>query len=467
MSIEALSQSASARSADPAWAWKAYQPDAHHPWNLRWAGHLYRRAGFGPSWKQLQQALADGPQTTIDRLLHPAVDVEAFNRTYDEYEAGAASEDDNNGGGLEMLRDWWLRRILQSPHPLLEKMTLFWHNHFAVSGKKVASGMLMQRHVKLLRSQALGNYRPLLAAVVRDPAVLVNLNVAANRRYQPSATLARRLLEAYALGPGNYSEEDVREAARALTGWFVSRRDVRYVEREHDTGTMRILGRSGQFGGDDLVRIVLEQSAASRLIVRKLYRWLISEVEEPSEELIAPLVEAFGKDYDIARLAGTLLRSNLFFSPVAYRQRIKSPVEFGAGIVKAFGGLVPTAPLVQHLAALGQSLGDPPTLRGWEGGRAWINPFTLVGRGNLAATLLSADTGDFAGKLDVDGTATNGGAANHEAAVRLLLEVLLQDDLPPAVRAMIADTAAGPSDSVWRLRRIAYLITTLPEYELA
>jgi uncharacterized protein (DUF1800 family) len=463
MSTQSPSQSVSLRTVDPAWAWSAYRPDAGHPWNLCWAGHLYRRAGFGGSWKQLQQSLADGPERSVEQLLRPTADVDAFNRTRDEYEALSVQGDE---GGVDVLRDWWLRRILESPHPLLEKMTLFWHNHFAVNGAKVGSGLLMQRHLKLLRTQALGNYRALLAAVVRDGAMLLSVGATANYRLQTTDKLARPLLEVFALGPGQYTAQDVREAARALTGWFVFRHELRYVEREHDTGIMQILGQSGQFASDDLVRVLLQQPAAPRLIVRKLYRWLISEAEEPSDELLAPLGEAFAKDYDLTALVGTLLRSNLFFSSVAYRQRIKAPVELAVGIARALEAVVPTAPLAYQLTALGQNLGQPPTVHGWEGGRAWLNPLSLLGRNNLAAALL-AESGPYGGKLDAQAIAARHGAEKSEAAAKLLANLFLQGDLPDEARAAILQMVSAPGDAAQQLRRVAYSLVTLPEYQLA
>ena len=359
-------------ASDAATAWAPYRPDSARPWDLAHAGHLLRRAGFGADWNGLQQALTEGPDRTIDRLLHTEADVAAFNRTSDAYDAATNS--------IEGLRAWWLRRMILTPQPLLEKMTLFWHGHFAVDGAKVGDARLMRQHIALLRRHALGDFRAMLQDVSRDPATLVGLDANTNHKAQPNDRLARALLESFTLGPERCSAADIGEAARSLTGWFVVQDRFRLVEHEHDPGVKRVLGREGNWSGDDIVRIALEQPATAQLLVRKLYRWLISETDAPSDELLAPLVTAFARDCDISKLVETMLRSNLFFSPAAYRRRIKSPVEFAIGIAKGLEELAPTAPLGQDLAMLGQNLYQPPSLAGWRCGRAWINTATLLGR---------------------------------------------------------------------------------------
>jgi uncharacterized protein (DUF1800 family) len=449
-------------AADPAWAWAAYVPDAQRPWNLRWAGHLCRRSGFGATWQQLQQALADGPRRTVDKLLRPTADVAAFNRTYDEHEAATI---DSDSVAATRLREWWLRRMIETPHPLLETMVLFWHNHFAISAARVGNELAMQRHVQLLRTHALGRFQPLLAGLVRDPAVLLGLNGGTNRQSQPNAGFARNLMEAVGLLPDHCPEDDVRAVARAFTGWFVLRHETRYLAHEHDPGVKRILGQSGNFSGEDVVRIVLQQSAAPRLVVRKLYRWLISETDQPSDALLAPLAEAFGKDYDIARLVETVLRSNLFFSPAAYRQRVKSPVEFALGIIRGMEAMVPTQPLAHDLGELGQTLGQPPTTHGWAGGRSWINRFTLVGRNNLAVALL-AESGPYGGKLNPTEITARHGASSPDAAARLLIDLYTQGNLPDGVRQTVLKTAAESGEPAQNLRRAAHLLVTLPEFQL-
>ncbi|MBM3890865.1 MAG: DUF1800 domain-containing protein, partial [Verrucomicrobia bacterium] len=166
--------------SDPIWAWAPYQPNDARPWTLQLAGHLYRRAAFGGNWNQLRRAVADGPQRTVDALLKPASDVEAFNRAHDKNEASASS-----GNATDNLRAWWLRRMIETPHPLLEKMTLFWHGYFAISNAKVNSALMMSRHVQQLRRHALGSFAAMLEGVCSDPAVFLHLEAKANRKARP------------------------------------------------------------------------------------------------------------------------------------------------------------------------------------------------------------------------------------------------------------------------------------------
>jgi len=444
------------RLADPNWAWAAYQPDAERPWDLRAAGHLFRRAAFGAEWSQLQEALADGPQRSVDKLLAPDADMAEFNREQDAFE---------NSASADSLRAWWLRRMIITPHPLLEKMTLFWHDHFATSNAKVKNPILMKNHVQLLRSHALGSFEPLLQDVSRDPAMLVWLDANTNRKSQPNDKLARNLMERFSMGSGGYSEEDVREAARAFTGWAVLKSRLRYFDREHDSGPKKILGRIGNFEGQDVVQIVLEQAATHRLIVKKLYRWLISETGLPSDALIDPLAVSFSEHYDTGKLVETMLRSNLFFSQVAYRQRIKSPVDFALGIAKGFEEVVPTTKLGSDLAELGQNLYNPPTVNGWEGGRRWINTATVIGRNRLASALIH-ETKEYGKKIDPAAVAKKHGHSRPEDAGRFLIDLLLQGDVEPQVADAILEAGAEGDDSQ-RVRDIAHAVAVSPEFQLA
>ncbi|MHB1035405.1 MAG: DUF1800 domain-containing protein [Pirellulales bacterium] len=457
---QAPSVSHPAAPVDPGWAWAPYQPSAERPWTLAWAGHLYRRAAFGAKWAELKRAVADGPARSIDRFVRPEGDVAAFNQAYDQDEASAS---------VEGLHAWWLRRMILSPHPLLEKMTLFWHGHFGIGAAKVKSAPLIVRHVQLLRASALGRFEALLQAVSRDPATLIALDATASRLAHPNETFPRKLLGQFALGPKNFTEKDVREAARAFTGRFILQNELRPLDREHDGGVKSLFGREGNWKDQDAVRIITQQPAASRWIVGKLYRWLISETDEPADALVAPLAESFAKDFDVSKVVETMLRSNLFFSPVAYRRRVKSPVELAVGISRAMEGLVPTAPLAKDLGLLGQSLCLPPTDEGWLGGRAWLNEATLLGRGNLAAAML-AGTEPYGNKLDPWALAGKHGFATPEAATQFLLDLFLQGDVEPGVAKVVLGEVAPPAAkaelSRW-CRGVAHAACSLPEFQLS
>jgi len=444
---------------DPRWAWAAYEPDPDRPWNLAQAGHLYRRAAFGASWEQLQQALSDGPQRTVDKLLRASAEAAQFNRTYDEYEAAT--------GSVNQLRAWWLRRMIQTPHPLQEKMTLFWHSHFATDAAVVKNARLMQQHVGLLRSQALGSFRTLLQGISQDPAVLLWLGAEANRKASPNENLARALMETFTLGPDHCTQDDIREASRAFTGWFLLRSKLRYISREHDNSEKQILGRKGNFARDDVTAIILEQPATSRRIVQRLYRWLISETAEPDEALISPLADSFAKDYDVLKLVETMLRSNLFFSAAAYRRRVKSPAEFAIGIVNALEGTISTTQLANDLADLGQNLYNPPTVKGWVGGQHWINSTAILARQNLASALLRG-SGPYGNKLDPWAVAQRHGCATPESAQSFLLDLFLQGGLDSGAHDALAKTTRQLDEDLGgRTRYLAHAIVTLAEFHLA
>ncbi len=448
---------------DPDWAWAEYQPDAGRPWTLSKVGHLFRRAAFGARWDTLQRAVKDGLRRSIDQLIRPQEDVAAFESMMraDEQEVARTS-------GVDSLRAWWLRRILASPYPLQEKMTLFWHSHFGVSNRGVDDSLLMLRHVGLLRKHALGSYRALLAAVAADPAVLLSVGAERSRKIQPNENFIRQLMERYSVGPGHYGDEDVREAARAFTGWSVLRGRLRFLAHEHDSGSKRVLGNQGDWEAKDIVRIVLDQPATPRMIAGKLYRWFVSEVGEPSDELLAPLARMLAGEYEVGEVVETILRSNLFFSEAAYRRRVKSPVQYGTELAMGLEGNAATQPMGEALAALGEDLYNPPTHNGWVGGTHWINAATILGREKLAKAMLAVK-GPYEGNFDVVAMAMRHDCATPRDAAELLLKLYLQDDVPSAVRnALLKAAPAGSvAESADWLRSFVYRVVTLPEFQLS
>jgi uncharacterized protein (DUF1800 family) len=434
---------------DPDWAWSRFEPDAARPWNGALVGHLHRRIAWGAAWETLQQSLASGPQAAIDRLLESTAEGQAFDRAFAEYERSAVKD-------LDTLAAWWLRRLIESPEPLRENMALFWHNHFAFSGRSFDDLQTLVAHLQALRRLGLGSYREVLRHFVDDPAPYVGLAAGAHRRRLPSDRFVRPLIESYTFGPGVCSPADIEAAARAWSGWFVYRERLRFIPRERDPDRKTFLGQTGNWQREDILRLILEQPAAAETLVRRLYRWLISETEDPDPALLQPLVQAFARDYQIEALVATMLRSNLFFSGAAYHQRVKSPVDFAVGLVKSLEGRVSTTLLAADVAGLGQRLGDPPTTAGWPGGRHWINSVTMTGRCNLAWALLRGED-PYGDRLQVEDLVRRHGQGGSEDGRRFLNRLLLQSDEEPAA----VDPAGG------NLRRAAYLLAARPEYQLA
>ncbi len=448
-----------AEPLDASRAWAPYEPSPACPWTLARAAHLHRRAGFGATWGQLRQALSDGPQKTVDRLLAGQGDVAAFNRGFDQNEQAVVS-----GGSPDPLRAWWLRRMIQTPHPLLEKMTLFWHDFISASAAGVGSGPLVRKHIQFLRSQALGKFPALVAGVTRDPMVLLSLEAKANRKAQSDLNLARQLLCRWTVGPHACTDADIRQAARAMTGWFVLRDELRHFDREHDDGEKTVLGKSGRFDDQDVARLAATHPAAARNVTARLYRWLLNECDEPDEALLAPLARSFAEDFDVARLVETVLRSRLLFSDRSLHRRVKRPTEFAVGLVRALEGTTPTTPLANDLAAAGENLCHPPTRDGWAGGRFWINRATVTARGNLAAAML-APSGRYEGKIDLPALVRRHGHAQAEPAGRFLLDLLLQpgDDAGKRLLQQMPQRGDLPD----RLRTFAHVIASQPEFQLA
>ena len=273
---------ASETPPDPAWAWAPYVPGATRPWCLRQASHLYRRAAFGASWGQLQQALHDGPGPTVDRLVRPEADVAAFHRTFDAYEAAAIDPDAITADGL---CDWWLRRMIQTPHPLQEKLTLLWHGHFSVRNFRVKNGQMMARYVRTLREHA-RRLGPLVSAVLQEPAARLSFDANANRKSKPDLTLARALLERFTLGPGVATERDLGETARALTGLAVLRNQSRVPTPRARRGGEGGPGARPVTGLTSMSQGLPRPTPARRDILRVIYRWFVSEADEPADAML-------------------------------------------------------------------------------------------------------------------------------------------------------------------------------------
>jgi uncharacterized protein (DUF1800 family) len=459
---------------------------------------LYRRAAFGATHDELRRAVKDGPQITLDRLLAGDAAAKEYEPLIAETGASIAK-----GGEETALRGWWLYAMLNSGHPLREKMTLFWHNHFATSIAKVRSTEAMYAQNQSLRRHALGKFGPLLAEISRDPAMLVWLDSNRNIKGQANENYAREVMELFTLGVGHYTEPDIREAARAFTGWHTDGDKFTFAARFHDDGPKTVLGQTGPWDGTDVQRIILARPETARFIVRKLYTHLIAEAPQPTDALLEPLAERFRhSDYDIADVVTTILRSRHFFSEYAYRQRIKSPVEYALGVVRAVRPSAAPRDLVGQLEAMGQSLFAPPNVKGWPGGRTWLNSATVLARQNFAQTMLGGATAPMpipappadapaqgvvvVTEVTPDARGTNEPPRDQDdvvsfierekvtepaAIVNLLADLLLQGDIAEETRTKLtAYFAEGkPEKAAWqqRVRETAHALMTLPEYTLA
>ncbi len=455
--------------------WAEYTPTGAHPWDLKKAGHLFRRAAFGASHTELAQAVKDGPKATIDRLLKGGTPSADFDKT-SEYMASERSLPAGSDNGR--LASWWLWRVLNTAHPLHEKLCVFWHNHFATSNGKVQNARFMLGQYRLIARHALGDFRELLSGMSFDPAMLVWLDAKESKKGKPNENFARELMELFSLGIGHYTEADIREAARAFTGYDVAAGKMTFDTKQHDPGEKTVFGKTGSYKGDDIVKLCLDKPSCPTFIVTKLYRYLVSETVEPTAELIAPLAEQYRTSgFDTGKLVETILRSEQFFAAASYRQRVKPPVEFAVGIVKGLEGTTGPQPLAGELDRLGQALFAPPSVKGWDGGPTWLNAQTLLFRQNLALTLTSGD--GLGRRCDPAAVLAKHGVTKDAEAVEFLLGVFLQHDVPATAKekllAHLADSAKVKHPSFWtaddvarhRVRTLAHLILTLPEFQLA
>ncbi len=415
----------------------------------RQAGHLLRRAGFGGSALDVTASMQRGCPAAVDTLLHPAAD-EAFSDYPDVTILYGAPGKVRIGTQL-----WWLDRMLRTRHPLAEKMTVFWHGHFATSISKVPAP-LMARQINLFRAQGLGNFRTLLTSISVDPAMSVWLDNRSNFKAHPNENYAREVMELFALGLGNYTETDVKEGARALTGWPYSGKtlSVTFNAKLHDDGVKTFLGQSGNFGLNDVVDIIVAQPVHQRFIARKLLEFFV--YSDPEPELTEALAQTYAlAGFDIAKTLGTVLRSNVFYSTRAYRAIPKSPLEFVIGLLRYTGAPAVPANVPDALRRMGQEPLAPPSVKGWDGGPAWINTTTLLARFNFVNALLATSRAAvpaspaparFAGATSLSASAPNvqpdaivarAGGLDAERIVDAIVADALQDDVTGDIRTTL------------------------------
>jgi uncharacterized protein (DUF1800 family) len=495
---------------------KELKADQFDQWK---AQHLLNRAGFGGTPAQIDALTKLGLEGAVDYI----VDYQSSNPTGFEPVAGDEFDKDimrpanaeeqkavqqarrsGDERALEQLRlqrqrqqaadrqqigemqKWWLKRIIETSRPLEEKMTLFWHGHFATGYRAIEDSYHMFAQNQFFRANATANFADLVYGIIRDPAMLEFLNNDQNRREKPNENLARELMELFTLGEGHdYTEDDIKQGARALTGYTYEDDTFEFRARVHDDGQKTILGKTGNFDGIDFCNIILSRPVCSEFISWKLYRYFVNDMpgkpDKDSQGYILKLAKKMRDgQYAIKPVLKTLFMSEHFYDDDNIAGVIKSPTQLTVQTIRSLH--TPARNLTALISAsdmMGQNLFFPPNVKGWDGGRAWINTSTMFVRQNLAVYLLTGRRPDAAqwqeDGSDYDAThliASLDRSADGEVDVRQAIIYLMRFNLGTQPHASRVDTlveyvtAHGGKLNNQTLVKVLCLITAMPEYQL-
>jgi uncharacterized protein (DUF1800 family) len=406
-----------------------------------------RRSGFGASPQELDRFVAMGTAEATKALVN-------YQQTSNQrLEASLPAFDPTvMGGGRQAssLQAWWLTRMVGTARPLEEKMTLFWHGLLTSGLDKSGPGQMYQQN-QLFRRMAMGNLDDLLKAVSKDPAMMVYLDTETNRKGKPNENYARELMELFTTGIGHYTEDDVRESARAFTGWTLGRGKQRdaltssFVARYHDDGLKTFLGKTGTFTGDDIVDMLVPMRATAERLTARLFSFLAYPNPEP--EIVQHLADVFQKNrYNVGAVVKEILTMDAFYSPRAYRALVKSPAEYVAQTLRALGTASVTGPAIAAMGQMGQVLFYPPNVAGWPAGTSWVNSSTLLTRINFAA-----------------GVAQKAAPTSTIAGLPKLLETFIDGNVTPSTKDVLTHSAARPGQNSVTLM---YFVLATPEYQL-
>ncbi len=421
-------------------AWKDdLAPIAAAEWNYDRAAHLLTHAGFGGSPAEIETLAAAGLDAAVRTLVHyeriPNPKMQPFVESglwhpslkgFPESRPEATDRAERDGASMGIatkpsgnrpvqpvsdrffywlratmletrrLGYWWANRMVQTTHPVEQKMALLWHGHFATHENKVRDYRKMVQQIDLFERGATGNLRDLAIKVAQNPAMLYFLDAQYNVKGAPNENFAREVMELFTMGVGNYTEKDVRECARAFTGWYFDDLAFKVDPQKHDGGTKTFLGRTGNFDGVEVLKIIFEQPVTAEFLASKIYRFLVRD--ELSAELRRKLGAVLREhDYEVKPLLTVIFSSKDFYSAASYGGHIKGPVEQLVTMLKHLGaGAVPGVPdFNQATISMGQHLLNPPSVAGWAGGKAWITPGLLIARGNVARDVLIPDMTGF------------------------------------------------------------------------
>ncbi|PKB72163.1 MAG: hypothetical protein BZY87_01695 [SAR202 cluster bacterium Io17-Chloro-G6] len=427
--------------------------------------HLMRRAGFGASRQELEARAAKGYEATVEELLHPedqpAVDEDILFRFLPGYEGAL---------GPPINQAEWVYRMVNTQRPLEEKLALFWHQLFATGNSKVDNPPEITQQIAMFRRQALGSFRDLLVELAKNPAMVWWLDNNGNHNGAINENWGRELLELFSMGVGNYSEDDIKDASRAFTGWTIEPKIPRnplgrfywnfeYRPEDHDDGEKTFLGNSGRFNGEDIIDIVVKQPATSRFLARHLYNFFVAdEPQVPSWNINPPndpdaidqLVQAYeDSDGNLQSILRVLFNSDFFKN--ARFTRVKSPAELVVGTVRMVGNYQGPRPGFNMLAMecnwQGQELMNPPSVESWHTGSEWIDGGALVRRVNFAAGLLG-DTTQPGVRSIIDGLRQRG-VSSPEEFVDTCLDLMGPLEFSESTRAELLDQATEDGGLSW------------------
>ena len=458
--------------------------------------HLMRRASFGATREELEEHLSKGYEATVEELLHPEDASPANENIFLRYYPGARLP----GGGGPMGVANWMYHLLNTRRLLQEKMALFWHQVFATGNAKLDSYLHMIQQIAMFRSHGLGNYRDLLMEVARNPAMIFWLDNNENHKRAVNENWGRELLELFSMGVGNYTEEDVREASRAFTGWTIGHKlpglpyvsgwywPFEYKAEDHDNDEKSFLGHTGNFNGEDIIDIILQQPACARFIARHLYNFFVADepqvptwsIESPQDpQAIITLVDSFiESNYEIRAVLRTLFNSDFF--KAARFAKVKSPAEVVVGTYKLVGGhSFPRASygeLSMQPTYMGQDLMNPPSVEGWHTGQEWINSGSLMSRINFMADLIGNTS--LPGVQSILSHLRAQGDLSPEALVDGCLDLLGPLDVEPQTRQHLMEQAKGGNTLRWdteeevdvsekKIAEMLQLIVATREYQFA
>lgn len=480
---------------------KPFRPTPANPWDRVKAAHLLNRATFAARPEEVERAVDRGPEETVDGLLRaargapehfPVPDFGALRSLWEtvyhlartrapeaqraEARRAAVRADAEK---FEEVRRWWVHRMIETRQPLREKMVLFWHGLLVSGRPDVEHAENLYRQNELFRRMALGNFRELILAVCRDPAMLEYLDNRSNRKGRPNENFARELLELFTLGIGNYTEQDIKEAARAFTGWTLDGFEFTFNAAWHDDGPKTFLGQTGNWDGADIVRIIFEQPAASRFLPRRLFEFFA--YPQPEDSLVEEMAAVFRQnDFEVAPLLRAILTSEAFYSPRAMRTQVKSPVQLVVGTARLLQLPVEMVPwLVRAMDLMGQALMAPPNVGGWPSGEQWITTSTLLARYNFSALVLTGGMPGLTSRPQVPpplppglARAVEGARTAGEVVGRLadLLGVPLdrsrQRGLLKALGASDPQAPFVPATGLEGARAVAHLLMSSADYQL-